>query len=89
MQSTWYKCTSLLSFPHIDTSSVVNMHGTWWWCSSLTSFPFINTGSVVAMNNTWRDCLNLSVFNGISSCLASTSSTWYNTPNLNPKPCGW
>lgn len=37
--NTWWGCSSLTSFPLIDTSSGTSLSGSWRDCSSLTSFP--------------------------------------------------
>ena len=37
--SFWRDCTSLTSFPLIDTSSGTDFNTSWFGCSSLTSFP--------------------------------------------------
>ena len=38
-QNAWYRCTSLTSFPSLDTSSGTNFSFAWYGCSSLPSCP--------------------------------------------------
>jgi len=57
--NTWFLCTSLTSFPLIDTSSGTSFNGTWRNCTSLTSFPLINTSSGTNFSSTWIFCSNL------------------------------
>jgi len=44
-QQSWLGCSSLTSFPLIDTSSGILFGRTWDSCSSLTSFPLLNTSN--------------------------------------------
>jgi hypothetical protein len=62
---TWNNCSSLTSFPTIDTSSGTNFRGAWQSCSSLTSFPsldFSNGAGNVAFNAAWYFCSSLADF---------------------------
>lgn len=56
LNSAWYNCTSLTSFPVIDTSNVTNFNATWFGCSNITNFPLLNM-------NKMRDGTNC--FNGV------------------------
>ena len=56
---TWQNCSSLTSFPLIDTSSVNNFWGAWQNCSSLTSFPSINVSSATTLTGMFRNCISL------------------------------
>jgi hypothetical protein len=60
--TAWYECSSLTSFPLIDTSSVTNFQLAWKKCSSLTSFPLIDTSSVTNFIGTWDNCISLTSF---------------------------
>jgi hypothetical protein len=40
---TWDYCSSLTSFPAINTQNGTNFYAAWQNCTSLTSFPAINT----------------------------------------------
>lgn len=59
---TWGNCSSLTSFPTIDTSSGTTFRQAWRGCSSLTSFPsldFSNAAGNVAFNVGWYQCSSL------------------------------
>jgi len=64
-QQAWVGCSSLTSFPLINTSSGTSFYEAWAFCSSLTSFPanFFNNwvGNPVAncFLNTWLNCTKL------------------------------
>ena len=58
----WRDCSSLISFPLIDTSSVTEFTGAWQYCSSLTSFPLIDTSSGTDFRRTWQGCSSLTSF---------------------------
>jgi len=65
MFKTWRNCTSLTSFPTIDTSSNASFRYTWAGCSSLTSFPSLDFSSGVgnrAFQGAWNGCSNLADF---------------------------
>ena len=75
--STWNTCTSLTSFPLIDTSSGSNFIATWLNCSSLTSFPLIDTSSGIGFNFTWQGCISLTSFPLLDTSSGNNfSSTW-------------
>ena len=61
MGYAWSLCSSLTSFPFIDTSNVTNLRYTWVTCSSLTSFPHIDTSNVTDMVATWSLCTSLPI----------------------------
>lgn len=60
--NAWRFCSSLTSFPLIDTSSVITMGNAWYGCSSLTSFPLIDTSSATTFSSCWRSCSSLTSF---------------------------
>jgi len=60
--SAWRSCSSLTSFPAIDTSSGTNFGYAWYGCTSLTSFPLIDTSSGTNFVATWRSCTSLTSF---------------------------
>lgn len=62
LYSAWAGCSSLTSFPLINTSSVIQFNGAWNGCSSITSFPLINTSNGVNFDGSWFECLNLTSF---------------------------
>lgn len=61
-QNAWRGCTSLTSFPLLDTSSVTSFRESWNGCSSLTSFPLLDTSNGTDFRRTWNLCLNLTTF---------------------------
>jgi hypothetical protein len=60
--AAWLGCSSLTSFPLIDTSSGTIFTNAWNGCSSLTSFPPIDTSNGVSFYNAWRACSSLTSF---------------------------
>jgi len=58
----WRGCSSLTSFPLIDTSSGVIFSNTWNGCNSLTSFPLIDTSSGTDFQSPWQSCRSLTSF---------------------------
>jgi hypothetical protein len=64
MAGTWNNCTSLTSFPQIDTSSVTTLASTWGSCTNLTSFPSINTENATDIRSVWENCSSLETVPG-------------------------
>ena len=60
--SSWRDCSSLTSFPLLDTSSGTNFYAAWFGCSSLTSFPLLNTSSGTNFAYAWNNCSSLTSF---------------------------
>ena len=58
----WNGCSSLLSFPFIDTSSGTIFNGCWSGCSSLLSFPLLDVSSGTDFTATWVSCNSLTSF---------------------------
>jgi len=58
----WRDCSSLISFPLIDTSSGTSFVSAWYQCSGLSSFPLIDTGSGTSFVSAWHKCSGLSSF---------------------------
>ena len=81
---TWYNCSSLTSFPLIDTSSVTSFGNAWYGCSSLTSFPLLDTSSGTNFINAWRNCSSLTSFpsNAFDSNIASDYTNTFGNTNL-------
>jgi hypothetical protein len=86
-QQAWYSCTSLSSFPLIDTSKGTNFTGTWRNCTSLSSFPLIDTSKGTNFTDTWHNCDKLTSFPAINT-LSGTSfgGTWFNCASLTAFP---
>jgi hypothetical protein len=84
---TWRNCSSLTSFPLINTGSATNFTETWDSCSSLTSFPSINTSIATNFTAAWNNCSSLTSFP-----LLNTSSgigftfAWRNCSSLTSFP---
>jgi hypothetical protein len=57
--STWQNCSSLTSFPLLNTSSGTSFASAWRGCSGLTSFPLIDTSSGTDFSRTFMDCTGL------------------------------
>jgi hypothetical protein len=55
-------CTSLKSFPIIDTTSATSFASTWFECSQLQSFPLLDTSSVINFTSCWQSCTSLTSF---------------------------
>jgi len=49
----WASCSSLTSFPKINTSSGTNFYVAWERCTNLTSFPLIDTSNGTNFAYTW------------------------------------
>jgi len=84
----WRSCSSMISFPLINTSSGTNFNSTWQQCSSLTSFPLINTSNGTSFNFTWSGCTSLAFFpllnvsKGINFSAAWIGTKIVSFPNL-------
>jgi hypothetical protein len=61
-EQTWYNCSSLTSFPLIDTSSGTSFSGAWDRCSGITSFPLIDTSSGSNFFAAFAVCSSLTSF---------------------------
>jgi hypothetical protein len=83
----WSTCSSLVSFPLINTSGGTAFQGAWDGCSSLTSFALINTGSGTGFNYAWRNCSSLTSFPPINTA-AGTSfiAAWHSCSSLTSFP---
>lgn len=60
--SAWQGCSSLESFPLIDTSSGINFDGAWLFCNNLKSFSLIDTSNGTQFGVAWRGCSQLTSF---------------------------
>ena len=85
----WRDCSSLTSFPLLDTSSGTDFGSAWYGCSTLTSFPSINTssGNGLGFKSAWRDCSSLTSFPLLDTSLATNFSfTWFGCRSLTSFP---
>ena len=84
---SWNSCSSLTSFPLIDTSSGINFTGTWASCTSLTTFPLIDTSSCTVFNQTWSNCSSLTSFPLLdTSSFTRFDFAWRNCSSLTSFP---
>ncbi len=83
----WESCSSLLTFPEIDTSSLTAVSTAWSGCSSLTSFPLLNFANVTYFEYTWQSCSGLQSFPAINTSNAtSLTGTWNGCSGLRSFP---
>jgi hypothetical protein len=59
---TWYNCSSLTSFPLLNTSSGTSFSSAWRECTNLTSFPLLDTSSGTTFTSAWFGCNSLTSF---------------------------
>ena len=86
-QSAWYNCSSLTSFPSLDTSNGANFTNTWRNCISLTSFPLLDTSSGTSFTGTWYLCSSLTSFPLIdTSSGINFQAAWLNCSSLTSFP---
>ena len=87
IQRTWQNCSSLTSFPLIDTSSVLYANFAWFGYSSLTPFPLLDTSSVLNFQGTWWNCSNLTSFPLIDTSSGTNFQyTWKGCSSLTSFP---
>jgi hypothetical protein len=80
-------CSSLTSFPLINTSAGTNFSSAWQNCSSLTSFPLINTAAGTSFSSAWQNCSSLTSFPLINTAAGTSfSSAWQNCSSLTSFP---
>jgi hypothetical protein len=65
-------CSSLTSFPLINTLLVLTSTRLGETCSSLTSFPLINTAAGTSFNTAWQNCSSLTSFPLINTAAGTT-----------------
>ena len=86
-ERAWRDCSSLTSFPQIDTSGANNFGNSWRDCSSLTSFPLLDTSSVTYFYYTWANCSGLTSFPLIdTSSGVNFGNAWRNCSGLTSFP---
>lgn len=61
-QSAFQGCSSLTSFPLIDTRNVTSLQSTFFDCSSLASLPSLDTRNVTSFSFICRGCSSLTSF---------------------------
>jgi len=80
----WYNCSSLTSFPLIDTNSGTNFSFAWGGSSSLTSFPLLDTSSGTSFSFAWYNCPILTSFpaNAFDTNIATNYSSAFTITKL-------
>ena len=82
-QSTWQNCSSIISFPLIDTGNGFIFSNTWNGCSSLALFPLIDTSNATNLAATWANCSSLLSFPLLNTSSNTTFTfTWFGNLNL-------
>jgi hypothetical protein len=85
----WQNCTSLTSFPLIDTSSGTNFSefgiGAWRGCSNLISFPLLDFTSATNLGSTWQECSKLANFpaNAFDTTIGNSYGAAFSSTALN------
>jgi hypothetical protein len=83
----WQNCSSLTSFPLINTSTGTNFQNAWDGCTSLVSFPLISTAAATNFNYTWRNCSSLTFFAPINAAaVTGFTAAWQNCSSLTSFP---
>ena len=60
--AAWGGCSSLTSFPLINTATGTSFASAWYLCSNLISFPLINTAAGTNFADAWHGCSSLTSF---------------------------
>jgi len=76
--NSWIYCSSLKSFPLIDTSSGTNFSSAWQNNTSLTSFPLLDTSSGTDFKSAWNTCSNLASFPLLDTSSGTDFGTTWN-----------
>jgi hypothetical protein len=80
-------CTSLTSFPLINTAAGTNFIGTWNDCTSLTSFPLIDTAAGTNFGFAWLNCNSLTSFPLINTAAGTNFiEAWQSCSSLTSFP---
>ena len=76
-------CSSLTSFPQLDTSKGNNFYQSWFNCSSLTEFPALDLHNGTNFYNAWNRCSALTTIGQLDlSSGTNFSFAWRDCPNL-------
>ena len=85
--STWRGCSSLTSFPLLDTSYGTSFSAAWFSCSSLTSFPLLDTSNGTNFTYAWSNCSSLTSFPVIDTSSGTNFSfAWISCSSLTSFP---
>jgi hypothetical protein len=80
-------CSSLISFPLIDTAAGTSFSSAWQNCTSLTSFPLINTAAGTNFSRAWERCSSLTSFPLIDTAAGTSfGNAWTDCSSLTSFP---
>jgi len=86
---SWCNCSSLTSFPAVDTSNGLDFSYAWENCSGLTIFPTLTTTSGTNFAYAWFSCSSLTAFPTLTYTNATNFSyAWNSCTNLATFPSG-
>ena len=85
--NAWKGCSSLTSFPMIDTAKGTNFNFAWSGCSSLKEFPMLDLHNGSSFKSTWEGCSSLTSFPMIDTAKGTSFSyTWDGCSGLTSFP---
>lgn len=85
--SAWQNCSSLTSFPLLDTSNGTAFNDTWHDCSSLTSFPLLDVSAGTSFKDAWRNNSSLTSFPLLNTSNGTAfTSAWRGCSSLTSFP---
>ena len=80
-------CSSLTSFPAINTSSITTYNSTWKNCTNMASFATTDFSSATSVRRAWQNCTSLTSFPAVDfSSLNTAIEAWYNCSSLTDYP---
>ena len=86
-RDAWRRCSTLTTFPLIDTSSADSFFRTWESCETLTSFPLIDTSDATSFRQAWQNCFSLTSFPLIDTSSGTNfNSAWRSCSSLTSFP---
>ena len=80
--NAWRGCSSITSFPSINTSSGINFSAAWRDCSSMLSFGNINVQNGQTFSSTWRGCSSINTFPALNMSSMSNGISCFNGVTL-------
>ena len=86
-RDAWRDCSSLTSFPLLNTSNGIDFDNAWYNCSGLTSFPLLNTSNGIDFKSAWINCSGLTSFPQLDTSSGTDFfATWQNCTGLTTFP---
>jgi PKD repeat protein len=83
----WYACTSLNSFPFLNTSGATSLDETWGFCTLLSNFSLIDTSNVEDFSAAWGTCWSLTSFPHLDTSKGTSfSESWRHCTGLTSFP---